>query len=258
MNTNAFNDTHSSSNAANYNTYNTKYSNASITTTDANAKLAYQPNTAQTTSSHTSNFPSYDYGRGDTTSQNRNLSYTPNNNPRSGQLYNAQSQTRNTQSYSNNNNTDTSTANPYAQSSLAASQQASTLPSFNSRASAKSSQTRSSTRPEDQQQPQQPQQPQSYGSYSSQTQQQPHQPDQHNWYGFGSGTTTSFTPANVSGGYATRDNAPTNHGASSRGFNQAYQQQQHHSSVTMPGHNYAEGDSDIYELLKNSIHGPGQ
>ncbi|OHX00895.1 C6 finger domain-containing protein [Colletotrichum incanum] len=246
----------SRNNAANYNAYDTKYSNASNTTTDADTRLAYEPHTAQATSAKTSTYPSYDYNRGNIIAQSTNISYTPSNDPRSGQLFNTESQTSSTQSYSSNNNTNTLTTNSYARSSSTAPQQSSTMQSFNTPVSSKTSQTRS-TRPNNQHQ-QQPHQSQSYGSYSSQTQQQPHHPDQHSWYGFGSGTSTSFTPANASGGYATRGSAPANYGAGSSNASQAYRQQQHHSSVTMPSHNYAEGDDEMYELLKNSLHGSGR
>ncbi|KAK2035001.1 hypothetical protein LX32DRAFT_607763 [Colletotrichum zoysiae] len=246
-----------------YNTYNTKYSNAS-NTTDVDTRLAtYQPYTAQTTSANTTTYPSYDYDRANTTSQSTSLAYTPSNNPRTGQLYNTQSQTSNTQSYGSND-ASASAAGSYTQPSSTVTQQSSTTQSFNTRAPP--SQTRSSTRPNNQrqqqqrQQPQQPQQSQPYSSYSSQAHQQPHQPDQHNWYGFGSGINSSFSSANVSGGYAARGSAPANYGTGSSVSNatQAYQQQQHHGSVTMPSHNYAEGDNDMYELLKNSLHGPGR
>ncbi|KZL86170.1 c6 finger domain-containing protein, partial [Colletotrichum incanum] len=256
MDTNTINNAHSLSNAANYNAYDTKYSNASNTTTDADTRLAYEPHTAQATSAKTSTYPSYDYNRGNIIAQSTNISYTPSNDPRSGQLFNTESQTSSTQSYSSNNNTNTLTTNSYARSSSTAPQQSSTMQSFNTPVSSKTSQTRS-TRPNNQHQ-QQPHQSQSYGSYSSQTQQQPHHPDQHSWYGFGSGTSTSFTPANASGGYATRGSAPANYGAGSSNASQAYRQQQHHSSVTMPSHNYAEGDDEMYELLKNSLHGSGR
>ncbi|GKT61928.1 C6 finger domain-containing protein [Colletotrichum tofieldiae] len=253
MDTITMNNAHSLSNAANYNTYNTTYSNARSTTTDADTRLAYQPHTAQTASAKTSTYPSYDYNRGNNTSQSTNLAYTPSNDPRSGQLFNTQSQTSHTQSYSSNSNTNTSAASSYARPSSTASQQPSTLQSFNSRVSANTSQIRSSTRPNNQQQQQQQQHQQQH-----QHQQQPHQPDQHNWYGFGSGSNTSFTPANASGGYATRGSAPANYGAGSSNASQAYQQQQHNTSVAMPGHTYVEGDNEMYELLKNSLHGPGR
>ncbi|KAK2046463.1 hypothetical protein LZ31DRAFT_519416 [Colletotrichum somersetense] len=228
------------------------------TSTFNNTQLTtYQPYTAQTTSANTTTYPSYDYDRANTTSQSTSLAYTPSNNPRTGQLYNTQSQTRNTQSYGSND-ASASAANSYTQPSSTAPQQSSTTQSFNTRAPP--SQTRSSTRPNNQRQQQQPQQPQPYGPYSSQAHQQPHQSDQDNWYGFGSGVNSSFSSANVSGGYAARGSAPTNYGTSSSVSNatQAYQQQQHHGSLTMPSHNYAEGDNDMYELLKNSLHGSGR
>ncbi|KAK2057469.1 hypothetical protein LY76DRAFT_516151 [Colletotrichum caudatum] len=242
-----------------HNTYNTKYSNAS-NTADVDTRLTtYQPYT----SANTRTYPSYDYDRANTTSQSTSLAYTPSNNPRTGQLYNTQSQPRNTQSYGSND-ASASAASSYTQPSSTAPQQSSTTQPFNTRAPP--NQTMSSTRPNNQRQQQQhrqlqqPQQSQPYGSYSSQAHQQPHQPDQHNWYGFGSGVNSSFSSANVSGGYAVRGSAPTNYGTGSSVGNatQAYQQQQHHGSVTMPSHNYAEGDNDMYELLKNSLHGPGR
>ncbi|KAK1988484.1 LOW QUALITY PROTEIN: hypothetical protein LZ30DRAFT_756018 [Colletotrichum cereale] len=210
-----------------YNTYNANASD----TTGVDTRLA---------SANTTTYPSYDYDRSNTIT---GLAYTPSNNPRSGQLYNTQPQNRNTQPYGSND-ANSSAANSYTQPSSTEPQRSSTPQSF-------ASQARSSTRPNSQQKQQQqqqqrhhqqhqqqPQQPQSYGSYSSQTHQQTHQPDQHNC--------GSFPPANVSGG----GSAPTNYGAgsSTSNANQAYQQQQHHSS----------GDSDMYELLKNSLHGPGR
>ncbi|KAK1708333.1 LOW QUALITY PROTEIN: hypothetical protein BDP67DRAFT_557512 [Colletotrichum lupini] len=249
-----YNDTQSLSN---YNNYNTKHSGQSNNSTELDTtRLAYQPYAAQNTSATTSTYPSYDYDRTNTTA------HTSSNNTRSGQLYNNRSQSRNAQSY-NNANTDTAgVANTYAQQPSTNQQQSSSLQSFNMRSSAaNSTQPRSSSRnanqqPQQQQSQSQPQQTQSYGSYANQTQQQSTQPDQHNWYGFGSGSNTSFTPANVAGGYATRGATSANYGSGSSTSNQAYQQQ--HGSLNMTGHSYSPGDNEMYELLKNSLHGPGR
>ncbi|KAK1953693.1 hypothetical protein LY78DRAFT_697741 [Colletotrichum sublineola] len=252
-------DTGTFNNNTQYNTYNTKYSNASNTTDVDTRPTMHQPYTAQTTSANTTTYPSYDYDRGNTTSQSTTLAYTPSNNSRTGQLHITQPQTHNTQPYGSND-ASAPAGSSYTQPSSTAPQQSSKLQSFNMRAPPTASQARPSTRPNNQrqqQQPQQqPQQSQSYGSYSSQA----HQSDQHNWYGFGSGMNGSFSAANLSGGYAARGSAPTSYGTGSSASNasQAYQQQQHHSSVTMPSHNYAEGDNEMYELLKNSLHGAGR
>ncbi|KAK0375069.1 hypothetical protein CLIM01_07561 [Colletotrichum limetticola] len=254
MDSATYNDTQSLSN---YNNYNTKHSSQSNNSTELDTtRLAYQPYAAQNTSATTSTYPSYDYDRTGTTA------HTSSNNTRSGQLYNNQSQSRNAQSY-NNANTDTAAvANTYAQQPSTNQQQSSSLQSFNMRSSAASStQPRSSSRnanqqPQQQQSQSQPQQTQSYGSYANQTQQQSTQPDQHNWYGFGSGSNTSFTPANVAGGYATRGATSANYGSGSSTSNQAYQQQ--HGSLNMTSHSYSPGDNEMYELLKNSLHGPGR
>ncbi|KAK1533049.1 uncharacterized protein CCOS01_05032 [Colletotrichum costaricense] len=252
MDSATYNDTQSLSN---YNNYNTKHSSQSNNSTELDtARLAYQPYAAQNTSATTSTYPSYDYDRTGTTA------HTSSGNARSGQLYNSQSQSRNTQSYNNTNTT--AAANTYAQQPSTNQQQSSSLQSFNMRSSAaNSTQPRSSSRnanqqPQQQQSQSQPQQTQSYGSYANQTQQQSAQPDQHNWYGFGSGSNTSFTPANVAGGYATRGATSANYGNGSSTSNQAYQQQ--HGSLNMTGHSYSPGDNEMYELLKNSLHGPGR
>ncbi|KAK1635064.1 hypothetical protein BDP81DRAFT_322570 [Colletotrichum phormii] len=235
------------SNVSNYNNYTPKYSSQSNNSTELDTtRLAYQPYAAQNTTATTSAYPSYDYDR-----TNATASHTSSGNARSGQLYNNQSQSRNAQSYNNTNTT--AAANTYAQQPSTTQQQSSSLQSFNMRNSAASStQPRSSSRNTNQQ----PQQAQSYGSYANQTQQQSTQPDQHNWYEFGSGSNTSFTPANVSGGYATRGNTSSNYGSGSSSSNQAYQQQ--HGSLNMSGHSYSPGDNEMYELLKNSLHGPGR
>ncbi|EXF77767.1 hypothetical protein CFIO01_03088 [Colletotrichum fioriniae PJ7] len=255
MDSATYNDTQSLSNVSNYNNYNTKYSSQSNNSTELDTtRLAYQPYAAQNTSATTSTYPSYDYDRTNTAAN------TSSSNARSGQLYNNQSQSRNAQSY--NNASTTAAANTNAQQPSTTQQQSSSLQSFNMRSSAASStQPRSSSRnanqqPQQQQSQAQPQQTQSYGSYANQTQQQSTQPDQHNWYGFGAGSNTSFTPANVSGGYATRGTTSANYGSGSGTSNQAYQQQ--HGSLNMSGHSYSPGDNEMYELLKNSLHGPGR
>lgn len=249
------NDTQSLSNVSNYNNYNTKYSSQSNNSTELDTtRLAYQPYAAQNTSAIASTYPSYDYDRTNT------AVHTSSSNARSGQLYNNQSQSCNAQSYNNANTT--TAANTYAQQPSTTQQQSSSLQSFNMRSSAASStQPRSSSRnanqqPQQQQSQAQPQQTQSYGSYANQTQQQSTQPDQHNWYGFGAGSNTSFTPANVSGGYATKGTTSANYGSGSGTSNQAYQQQ--HGSLNISGHSYSPGDNEMYELLKNSLHGPGR
>ncbi|KAK1473978.1 hypothetical protein CCUS01_05568 [Colletotrichum cuscutae] len=241
---------------SNYNNYNTKHSSHSNNSTELDTtRLAYQPYAAQNTSATINTYPSYGHDRTNTTA-----SHTSSSNARSGQLYNSQSQSRNTQSYNNTNTT--AAANTYAQQPSTNQQQSSSLQSFNMRSSAaNSTQPRSSSRnanqqPQQQQSQSQPQQTQSYGSYANQTQQQSTQPDQHNWYGFGSGSNTSFSPANVAGGYATRGAPSANYGSGSSTSNQAYQQQ--HGSLNMTGHSYSPGDNEMYELLKNSLHGPGR
>lgn len=253
MGTTTYNDSNPLTNVANYSAYNTKYSNASSNSADTNTRIAYQPYTAQTTSENGSNYASYEYERSSARpqTQNTSLSYTPSNSAQSGQWSNTQP--RNTQSYANNA---TPAAASYTQPSPTAQQQSSSLQSFNVRASAPTNQTKtSSTKYSNPQQ--QPQQTQSYGSYPSQTQQQSTQADQqHNWYGFGS-TSNTFPAANVSGDYATRNSAPANYGNGPGPANQPYQQQQQHNqgALNITGHNYAGGDNDIYDLLKNPLHG---
>ncbi|KXH69192.1 hypothetical protein CSAL01_07738 [Colletotrichum salicis] len=256
MDSATYNDTQSLSNVSNYNNYNTKYSSQSNNSTELDTtRLAYQPYAAQNTTATTSTYPSYDYDR-----TNATASHTSSGNARSGQLYNNQSQSRNAQSYNNTNTT--AAANTYAQQPSTTQQQSPSLQSFNMRNSAASStQPKSSSRntnqqPQQQQSQPQPQQAQSYGSYANQTQQQSTQPGQHNWYGFGSGSNTSFTPANVSGGYATRGTTSANYGSGPSSSSQAYQQQ--HGSLNMSGHSYSPGDNEMYELLKTSLHGPGR
>ncbi|OHE94721.1 hypothetical protein CORC01_09938 [Colletotrichum orchidophilum] len=259
MDSATYNDTQSLSNVANYNSYDAKYSNQSNNSTEMDTtRLAYQPYAAQNTSAATSTYPSYDYDRTNTTA-----SHTSSSNARSGQLYNTQSHSRNAQSYDNTHTT--AAAKTYAQQPSTTQQQSSSLQSFNMRSSAASSnQPRSSSRNNNQQPQQQQSQSQkahSYGSYATQTQQQQQQqqsaqPDQQNWYGFGAGSNTSFTPANVSGGYATKGTTSANYGNGSSTSSQAYQQQ--HGSLNMSGHNYATSDNEMYELLKNSLHGSGR
>ncbi|KAF9873252.1 C6 finger domain-containing protein [Colletotrichum karsti] len=251
MDTSTYNDSHSLSNTSNYNTYNTKYSGSTSSNAAADTRIAYEPYTAQTTSATTSTYPSYDdtYERTTTPVQNTSIAYTPTKNSRSGQY-----QTRSSGSYSN---TTAPAASSYSQTPTTTQQQTASLQSFNMRASATANHARSSSNKYQQQQSQQqqPQQTQPYGSYSTQSQQQAAAPDQHSWYGFGSSGASS-TPTNTSGGYATRNSASNAYGNTANA-NQAYQQQQQqYGSLNMPGHNYAGGDNDMYELLK--LHNSGR
>ncbi|KAI8285101.1 hypothetical protein K4K60_001460 [Colletotrichum sp. SAR11_57] len=245
-------DTQPMGNVSGYSNYNTKYSATSNNNAASDTRLAYESYTAQTTSANTSTYPSYDntYDRS-STAQNTNIAYTPTNNSRSSQY-----QTRSSQSYNNT----TPAASSYSQTPTTTQQQTASLQSFNMRASATGTHTRSSSNKYQQQQQQQsqqqqPQQTQSYGSYSSQTQQQSAQPDQHSWYGFGSSTTSS-TPANAAGGYGTRSSTSNSYGSGTANASQAYQQQQHYGGLNMSGHNYTGTDNEMYELLK--LHNSGR
>lgn len=246
----SYSDAQSLSNVANYNNYTAKYSNTSNNQPDT--RIAYEPYTAQTTSAGTATYSSYDsYERANATAQNNNLSYTPSNNSRPGQWSN--NQTRNT------------TATSYSQPSTTTQQQTASLQSFNMRGTTSSQHNRSSStkyqqqsqQPQQQQPQQQQPQTQPYGSYSSQAQQQATQPDQHNWYGFGS-SGTSFGSANNAGGYGARNSASAGYGSNTAGASQAYQQGQHHGSLNMSGHGYTGTENEIYDLLKNSLHGSGR
>ncbi|KAI8241697.1 hypothetical protein K4K55_011899 [Colletotrichum sp. SAR 10_96] len=245
-------DTQPMGNASGYSNHNTKNSATSNNNAASDTRLAYEPYTAQTTSATTSTYPSYDntYDRS-STAQNTNIAHTPTNNSRSSQY-----QTRSSQSYNNT----TPTASSYSQTPTTTQQQTASLQSFNMRASATGTHTRSaSTKYQQQQQQQsqqqQPQQTQSYGSHSSQTQQQSAQPDQHSWYGFASSTTSS-TPANAAGGYGTRSSTSNSYGSGTANASQAYQQQQHYGGLNMSGHNYTGTDNEMYELLK--LHNSGR
>ncbi|KAI8304276.1 hypothetical protein K4K61_006264 [Colletotrichum sp. SAR11_59] len=247
-------DTQPMGNVSGYSNYNTKYSATSNNNAASDMRLAYEPYTAQTTSATTSTYPSYDntYDRS-STAQNTNIAYTPTNNSRSSQY-----QTRSSQSYNNT----TPAASSYSQTPTTTQQQTASLQSFNMRASATGTHTRSASakyqqqqQQQQQSQQQQPQQTQSYGSYSSQTQQQSAQPDQHSWYGFGSSATSS-TPANAAGGYDTRSSTSNSYGSGTANASQAYQQQQHYGGLNMSGHNYTGTDNEMYELLK--LHNSGR
>ncbi|OLN97357.1 hypothetical protein CCHL11_01052 [Colletotrichum chlorophyti] len=258
MSTTAYSDTPSLNNVAHYNTYGTKYTSDSgnqVTT-----RIAYEPYSAQTRSVNTSTYPSYDsYDRSSAASQSASLAYNPSNDSRSGQW--SSTRARNARSYSNTPQAATS----HTELSSTVQQQSASLQSFNMRASATSSQSTPSPAAYNKQQQQQQQQPsqaqsqqtQSYASFS-QAHEQSAQSDQHSWYGFGSNSNTPFPQNNVSGEYAAKGSAPANYGSSSGNANQTYQQQQHHGSLNIPGHNYAGGDSDLYDLIKNSLQSSGR
>nr|XP_036581367.1 C6 finger domain-containing protein [Colletotrichum truncatum]KAF6789635.1 C6 finger domain-containing protein [Colletotrichum truncatum] len=231
--------TQSMGRSTDYAAYNTKYTSAN-NAARAGTRVSYEPQATPTTAATNSTYPSYANNRSNDSIQNTNIAYTPSNNSRSGQY-----QSHNTQHYQKTDSQSTSSSN---QPPPAALQQNEALQSFNMRTSVSNSNQSSAKYQQQQPQPQ-PQQMQSYNSYSSQVEQNMPQADQHNWYGFGSNT-TSFTPSSNSGGYAARGNPSSNYGGGVSNSNQGYHQQHHHNALNISGDNYTGGEGDMYELLK--------